>query len=299
MSRSVEPPPGDDILTGRAFVKMSGGGNDFVVFDHRDPWFPERGRKERIARLCRRGTGVGADAVLLLQDTPEADVRMVYYNADGGEAPMCGNGAMCIARYARLVGAVESEDLSLETGSGVFRARVADPEASRVTLWLVPPKDLVLRLPDLEGDSYARAGFIDTSTPHVVTLLESVDAVEAHDLSTEGRRLRMDPRWEPPGTNVNFVAVKDRSTVRMRTYERGVEAETLSCGTGATASAILTGLWGLTEPPVTVLTTGGSPLVVDFTPSAVPADRAPTAPPSDPSLTGHARIVYRGTLEEP
>lgn len=294
MSRSVESPTGVERLTGRPFLKMSGGGNDFVVFDDRDRWFPEEGRKELVARLCRRGAGVGADAVLLVQESSAADVRMVYFNADGGQAPMCGNGAMCTARYARLVGAVEGEGLSLETGGGVFRARVADPEEPAVTLWLVPPKDLALRHPDLGDGPYERVGFLDTSTPHVVALLESLEAVEAHAVAAEGKRLRMDPRWEPPGTNVNFVAVKDRSTVRMRTYERGVEAETLSCGTGATASAILTSLWGLTEPPVTVLTSGGYPLEVDFTPAT-----APDTPPNDPALTGDARIVYRGTLEEP
>lgn len=279
-------------LTGRAFLKMSGGGNDFVVFDDRDRRFPEEGRKDLVARLCRRGIGIGADAVLLLQESDVADVRMAYYNADGGEAPMCGNGAMCVARYARILSAVDGEELTLETGSGVFRARVADPDASEVTLWLVPPKDPTLRCPDLEASPYERVGFLDTSTPHVVALLGSLEAVEAHDVAGEGRRLRREPRWNPPGTNVNFVAVKDRSTVRMRTYERGVEAETLSCGTGATASAILTALWGLAEPPVTVLTTGGTPLVVDFTPGAE------ETPPSDPSLTGRARIVYEGIVAE-
>lgn len=292
MSAGGEIPTGDGTLTGRPFAKMSGGGNDFVVFDDRDRWFPEEGRKDLVARLCRRGIGVGADAVLLLQESEEADVRMAYYNADGGEAPMCGNGAMCIARYARILEAVEDPDLTLETGSGVFRARVEDPDAPEVTLWLVPPKDLELRCPDYEGGPCERVGFLDTSTPHVVALLGSVEAVEAHDVDGEGRRLRMQTRWEPPGTNVNFVAVKDRRTVRMRTYERGVEAETLSCGTGATASAILTALWGLTEPPVTVLTSGGIPLVVDFTPAGE------GAAPADPSLTGQGRIVYRGVVDE-
>ncbi|MBW3660226.1 MAG: diaminopimelate epimerase [Gemmatimonadetes bacterium] len=281
------------ILTGREFVKMSGGGNDFVVFDDREAWFPEKEHRELVPRLCRRGLGVGADAVLLLQRSAEADVRMAYYNADGGEAPMCGNGAMCIARYARLVGAVDGEELALETGSGVFRARVPDTGRPDVTLWLVPPKDLTLRCTDLEEGPYRRVGFLDAATPHVVALLGSLDAVEAHDVRGEGRRLRAHPNWDPPGTNANFVAVVDRSTLRMRTYERGVEDETLSCGTGATASAILTHLWGLTDPPVSVRTTGGLPLRVDFTPGGSGA-----GPPIDPSLAGQALIVYRGTIAQ-
>ncbi|MGH7556267.1 MAG: diaminopimelate epimerase [Gemmatimonadota bacterium] len=279
-----------DDFAGRSFVKMSGGGNDFVVFDNRDDWFPKERAPGIIARLCRRGLGVGADAVLLLERDGEADVRMAYYNADGGEAPMCGNGALCIARYARMEGAVEGDTLRLATGSGTFRARVPDPEKAEVTLWLVPPRDLALRHLELEKPPYRRVGFVDTSTPHVVAL---VDDVEGVDLQREGPSFRRDSRWDPPGANANFVSVLDRHTVRMRTYERGVEDETLSCGTGATASAILTTLWGLTESPVTVRTTGGIPLIVDFT---RPLD--PEALPADPRLTGDARVIFRGSLEE-
>ncbi len=280
-------------LRGRDFVKMSGGGNDFVVFDDRGRWFPEEGRTELIACLCRRGLGVGSDAVLLLQDADDADFRMVYFNADGGEAPMCGNGALSIARYARMIGAVEGPDMEFWTGSGKFRARVADPGRPEVTLWLVPPKNLALDHPDLAEPPYRRIGYIDTSTPHVVCLLDSVEAVEAIDVAREGKRLRQNPDWEPPGTNVNFIGVIDRSTLRMRTYERGVEAETLSCGTGGTASAILSHLWGLTEPPVTVRTTGKIPLVVDFDPPP-----APGALPENPRLTGETRVAYRGRIDE-
>jgi diaminopimelate epimerase len=280
---------GTEVLSGRPFVKMSGGGNDFVVFDNRDGWFPKDRALELVSRVCRRGLGVGVDAVLLLEKDAEADIRMVYYNADGGEAPMCGNGALCIARYARMEEAVGA-DLRLATGSGTFRARVPNPERPEVTLWLVPPQGLAVGHPDLEKPPYRRVGFVDTSTPHVVALVEDV---ESHDVIGEGRRLRHDRRWTPPGANANFVTVLDRRTIRMRTYERGVENETLSCGTGATASAILTALWGLTEPPVTVRTTGGIPLVVDFT---RPVDRE--ALPDDPRLTGDARVIFRGILDD-
>ena len=280
-------------VTGRAFTKMSGGGNDFIVFDDRDGWFPRDEAGPLVASLCRRGLGVGADAVVLLATDREADFRMIYYNADGGEAPMCGNAALCIARFARLVGAVGKAEMEFRTGSGPFRARVEDPAGAGVTLWLVPPRELTLDYPELATPPYRRAGFLDTSTPHVVALLVSPAVVEALDLAVEGPRFRRHANWEPEGTNVNFVAVVDRSTLRMRTFEKGVEDETLSCGTGATASAILACLWGLADPPVTVLTTGGIPLVVDFTP---PEDAA--SPPGDPTLRGEARIVYRGTIEE-
>jgi diaminopimelate epimerase len=279
-------------LAGRPFVKMTGGGNDFVVFDNREGWFPKESAAALVTRLCRHGLGIGADAVLLFENDPSLDFRMVYYNADGGEAPMCGNGALCIARYARMSGAVPGPRMEFSTGSGPFRAKVADPGAPRVSLWLVPPRNLMLDVPDLAQPPYHRVGFLDTSTPHLVALLESLDAVERHDVVTEGRRLRHDPRWEPPGTNVNFIAVLGPGRIRLRTYERGVEAETLSCGTGSTAAAILTSLWGLTDPPVVVETTGGIPLTVDFTP---PRNGAL---PADPCLSGEARVVYRGTIEE-
>lgn len=279
-------------LSERPFLKMTGGGNDFVVFDNRESWFPRAQAADVVARLCRRGLGVGADAVLLFEEDPELDFRMVYFNADGGEAPMCGNGALCIARYARMTGAVAGPQMEFATGSGPFRAEVLDPEEPRVSLWLVPPRDLALDVPDLARPPYQRVGYLDTSTPHVIALLDSVEAVEAHDVAGEGRRLRHDARWNPPGTNVNFIAVHDRGRIRLRTYERGVEAETLSCGTGSTAAAILTSLWGLTDPPVVVETSGGSPLTVDFTP---PSDGAL---PGDPRLSGDARVVYRGTLSE-
>lgn len=203
---------------------------------------------------------------------------------------MCGNGALCIARYARTIGAAAGPETEFTTGSGPFRARIEDPGRSTVTLWLVPPRDLALRHADLETDAYRRVGSLDTSTPHVVVV---VDDVEARDVAAEGRRLRYQPRWDPPGTNVNFVTVHGRDRLRLRTYERGVEAETLSCGTGSTAAAILTWLWGLTDPPVTVETSGGSPIVVDFDP---PAEDG--ALPATPRLTGDARIVYEGELRE-
>lgn len=279
-------------LAGRPFVKMTGGGNDFVVFDNRNGWFPHERGGEIVARLCRRGLGVGADAVLLLEDDEDLDFRMVYFNADGGEAPMCGNGALCIARFARLEGVTDRNVVEFATGSGRFRADVRDPTRPEVTLSLIPPRGLELDVSELAGGRYHRVGFLDTSTPHVVALLDSTEAVEAHDVANEGSRLRHHPRWDPPGTNVNFVALAGPGRLRLRTYERGVEAETLSCGTGSTAAAILCHLWGLVAPPVTVETTGGFPLVVDFTPSSQ------GSLPADPRMTGDARIVFRGVLDE-
>ncbi len=271
------------------FLKMSGGGNDFIVLDNRPHWFPGDG--EPVIRLCRRGLGVGADAVLLLEDDANADVRMVYYNADGSEAPMCGNGAMCIARYARMIDAAPQPLVRVATGSGTLEARVDDPAKPTVRLRLPEPTGLVDSYPDLEGSTYQHVGFVDTSTPHVVA---TVDELATHDISGEGRRLRLDSRWQPAGTNVDFVTIRDRHRIQMRTYERGVEAETLSCGTGAVAAAVLAWSWESAEPPIRVETSGGFPLEVDFTPPAGKSDPAALTP----HLTGHACVVYSGVFEE-
>jgi diaminopimelate epimerase len=268
---------------------MSGGGNDFVVFDNRSRWFPDGG--EPVVRLCRRGLGVGADAVLLLEEDPGADLRMVYYNADGSVAPMCGNGAMCVARYARMIGVASQPVVHVATGSGTLEARVDDPAKPTVRLRLPEPTGLVTDYPDLEGSTYTHVGFVDTSTPHVVA---TVADVGAHDIRGEGRRLRLDPRWQPAGTNVDFITIVDRHHIRMRTFERGVEAETLSCGTGAVAAAILGSLWGSVEPPIRVETSGGFPLEVDFNAAGGEGGTTPFAP----HLTGHARVVYSGVLDE-
>ncbi|MFN2383617.1 MAG: diaminopimelate epimerase [Gemmatimonadota bacterium] len=287
---------GDTTLRGQPFVKMSGGGNDFVVFDNRSGWFPLASAGAIVAGLCRGGLGIGADAVLLLEEDSAADFRMRYFNADGGEAPMCGNGALCIARYARLIGAAKGSDVRFLTGSGPLRATVPDPARPEVILHLARPRHLTLDYPDLATGPYRRVGFLDTATPHVVAL---VDDAESHDVSGAGAALRDEARWNPPGTNVNFITVTDRHTLRMRTYERGVEDETLSCGTGATASAILAHLWGLVDPPVTVRTSGGFPLTIGFSTSGEAGHQTGGDDlPEAPTLAGDARIIFRGTLED-
>jgi diaminopimelate epimerase len=277
-----------EALAGERFWKMSGGGNDFVVFDNRRGFFP-KGDPGLVPALCARGLGVGADAVLLLEPAqgPDADFRMTYYNADGSEAPMCGNGALCIARFAREVGVTENGIVDFETGSGIHRAELSDETPSRVRLWLRDARGVRLSLPEIEARGYAHAGFADTGTPHLVALVTDLAGV---DVAREGRALRSHPLFEPDGLNVNFVAVLGRDELAIRTYEKGVEAETLSCGTGATAAAILTHLWGLTDPPVVIHPPGGLDLTSRFERAG---DRF-----TGVTLEGDARIVYRGTLAD-
>ncbi|MFN2433243.1 MAG: diaminopimelate epimerase, partial [Gemmatimonadota bacterium] len=281
------PPLASGALAGAPFTKMSGGGNDFVVFDNRDGWFPAR-RRDVVAALCARGTGVGADAVLLLESSggAGADFRMVYYNADGGEAPMCGNGALCIARFARALGLGRDGGVVFETGAGRYRAEVSETEPARVRLAMRDPGRVDAELREIVARGYERAGFADTGTPHLVVLVDDVHAV---DVAAEGAALRHHPLFQPHGLNVNFVQALGPSELALRTYERGVEAETLSCGTGSTAAAILTELWGLTRPPVVVHPPGGCALTIGFEPGTSGAARSVT-------LEGDARVVFEGRL---
>jgi diaminopimelate epimerase len=279
-------PAGQALLDGAPFWKMSGGGNDFVVFDNRAGWFP-KGRPEVVAALCARGLGVGADAVLLLEPARggDADFRMTYYNADGSEAPMCGNGALCIARFAGELGLARNGAVDFETGAGDYHAELSAERPSRVRLLMREPRDVRASLAEIEALGYSHAGFADTGTPHLIVLVPDVARV---DVAGKGAELRRHPLFQPRGTNVSFIGVLGRRELAIRTYEKGVEAETLSCGTGATAAAILTHLWGLTEPPVVVHPPGGFDLTSRFERAA---DRF-----TGVTLEGDARIVFEGRL---
>lgn len=219
------------------FHKMNGAGNDFVVLDNRARHLALDGAA--IARLCDRHRGVGADGVLLVEPADEgssADFRMRYYNADGGEAEMCGNGARCFARYAgRLLPADPGGRLSFQTPAGTIRAYLAG-ELVRLDL-SIPTEGRSLRELSLSnGHRFPVAHFLNTGVPHVVIPVPDAETVDVHPL---GRAIRYHELFAPRGTNANFIQPVSRDRIILRTYERGVEAETLACGTGATAAALV------------------------------------------------------------
>lgn len=267
------------------FKKMSGAGNDFVVADNRERIVPESGRAELIERWCRRRVGIGADGVLLLEPAQGAgDFRMRYYNADGGEAESCGNGARCIARFALLVGAAPAE-MRFETQAGIYEAVVG---AEEVTISLSDPTDLRrnVKLPDVAGlPDGGRVDFINTGVPHVVVRMDDVQAV---DPVAVGRPIRHHQAFAPAGANANFIAPRDEGGLAIRTYERGVEDETLACGTGAVASALVASLHGWATSPTPVKTRGGPVLTIHF-------ERAGEGF-RNIRLQGEARVVYEGTI---
>ena len=284
------------------FTKMNGAGNDFVVLDNRFLRFSDDELAAIARRVCPRRTGVGADGLLALDDADGADFRMRYRNADGSLATMCGNGARCLARFAARAGlGAESEDthvagvvaLSFETDGGPYRAEVAGRAASGAVRLAVPPaRDF-----GSAGDAQPGALRIWTGTEHAVVFTDDVDTA---DVAGEGHRLRQHPAFAPAGTNVNFVEVAGPGRIRARTFEKGVEAETLACGTGAVAAALAASLDGRLAPLATespaearrqsvVVEMPGGTLEVGFD--------VEDGAPSGITLSGPAETVYEGTLE--
>jgi diaminopimelate epimerase len=222
------------------FTKMNGAGNDFVLLDNRAGGLHLP--PEVIARLCDRHRGVGADGVLLAEIPfdSQAELRMRYFNADGGEAEMCGNGARCFARFgAKLLaggngGSREREQLSFQTQAGVIHAQL---EGGSVKLAMSQPVDgAELGRLEAGGALLAQSFFLNTGVPHVVVPVADADQV---DVPAIGRAIRYHQRFAPRGANANFIQALGPREIVLRTYERGVEGETLACGTGATASALV------------------------------------------------------------
>ncbi|HKP93944.1 MAG TPA: diaminopimelate epimerase [Chthoniobacterales bacterium] len=263
------------------FTKMNGAGNDFVLIDNRlgDVVLT----RQQIARICDRHRGVGADGILLLERAANgADFRMRYYNADGGEAEMCGNGARCFARYADRV-AGPREELSFETPAGVIGAAL---EGELVRLQMSEPKDLRLGLTIPLTDRQVAAHFVNSGVPHVVV---PVDDLETADVRGLGSAIRRHEMFAPKGANVNFLKERGERRIAIRTYERGVEDETLACGTGVVASALIFAATKKTDGPISVLVRGGNELEVAFQKDG---DQFRNV-----TLTGPADFVFEGTLE--
>jgi len=271
------------IPVGRSFYKMSGSGNDFVMVDARSDPPAELADPAVVQRICARGTGVGADGIVFLQPSLVAAVKLVYLNADGSRAEFCGNATLCTARLARELGIAPSGGFSIETDSGVVGARVdgSTPEIDLQPVVEVQPDrgDLGLE----RGE--ARAGFAVVGVPHLVVRCADVSTV---DVVGRGRPLRRHPALRA-GANVNFVSREPGRAWRVRTYERGVEAETLACGSGAIATAILLTMWGEASEAVEIQTSSGKPLRVR--PQPVESGWMP-------SLAGEGRVVYQGSLAE-
>ena len=263
------------------FEKMHGSGNDFIVIDHEMLADVVDDLPAFVQAVCRRGTSIGADGVIVIGPSDKSDFNWHYINADGSDGDMCGNGAMVGARYAvnhQLAG----NRCAFTTPAGTVEAEV---EGERVSLRMMDAHQIGATL---HFDALKRIEFDHymLGVPHVVGFVDDADAIES--LETIGRAIRLDPQLQPLGANVNLVHKLDETTIRMRTYERGVEAETLACGTGAVCSAIAATRRGMVQQPVNVRVSSGMTLTVSW--------RDDGARATDIRLAGTARTVASGTI---
>jgi len=246
---------------GIPFSKLNGSGNDFLLIDDRRDAMRGIDRPSFVAKVCDRSRSIGADGVIIIEPSRRADFRWDFYNADGSSAEMCGNGGRCAARFA-ATRRIAGREMSFETIAGILHASV---RGRRVKLQLMRPRGLAVdRSLTLAGRKHFYS-FLETGVPHAVLFVPDVSRT---DVAGIGRGIRRHKAFAPRGTNVNFVQPTGDSLL-VRTYERGVEGETLACGTGAVASAILAGIRGLATPPVTVRTSGGEKLVIHFNPKRI------------------------------
>jgi diaminopimelate epimerase len=272
------------------FEKMNGAGNDFVLVDNRKG--DVRFSAWAIRWLCDRRRGVGADGVILVERDAESDFRMRYYNSDGGEADMCGNGARCVARFARGLGLGRKQGnrttLRFATNPGPMTAAV---DGTSVTLTMIDASGLERSISLQVADHNEKMHVIHTGVPHVVLEETDVDVIPNEAILARGRAIRTHGRFAPQGTNVNFISMRADGAVKIRTYERGVEGETLACGTGAVAGAVVAAHLGRAKSPVVMATRGGELLKVSF--------EAVSGGATGVLLEGPATLNFVGSVEVP
>ncbi|ADW16701.1 diaminopimelate epimerase [Desulfobulbus propionicus DSM 2032] len=263
------------------FWKMSGAGNDFIIIDHRKPLIPQERMAEFARLVCRRKFSVGADGLFLIEPSTRADFKWRFFNADGSEAEMCGNGARCVARFAYMHG-IAAARMRFETLAGIVEATVADTTA---TIKMTSPHSFRFDRQIEVGGQLFMVHSVDTGVPHAVIFVDDIDEVDMVGL---GRQLRHHPVFAPMGTNVNFVG-RTGDGFRIRTYERGVEDETMACGTGVVAGALIAAVKGYADSPVAMVTSGGIALTVQFSgKKGTDVDQV--------LLKGPAHLIYRGEL---
>lgn len=256
------------------FFKYQGTGNDFVIIDNRDQLVSKNDTKT-IARICDRKFGVGGDGLILLEQSDDAseDFKMVYFNADGNESTMCGNGGRCLVRFAEYLGIIKEK--------AIFSAIDGQHEA------IVTADDVSLKMQDVDAvqlhEGYV---FLDTGSPHHVKMTEDIENL---DVKSKGSQIRYSNLYGDAGSNVNFVEKQDDNCFKVRTYERGVEDETLSCGTGVTAVAIAVHATNETHSQTITLSTPGGKLQVSFEPA--------TRGYRDIWLKGPAMQVFKGQIK--
>ena len=277
------------------FVKMSGAGNDFIFIDKNQNPFVNVS-PELIKKLCDRRNGIGADGLVYFEDIENYDFKMRYFNADGFEGSLCGNGARCALKYAKKTGRLKTSNAEFISNGNEFKGEITDDDTIR--FYLNPPAEFVLNSKINIGDWAINAHFADTGSPHLVIKIgEMVNRVNK-ELSFKnitdvpvyslGSEIRSSSYYKPAGTNVNFVQIESGGII-IRTYERGVENETLACGTGAVAAALILNKTDNLIPPISLNTYGGDKLIVNF--------EKDNQKFSNISLSGPAKIIFEGSIK--
>ena len=268
------------------FTKMSGSGNDFIIIDNRVPVMDDDKKRDFVRRVCDRRMSIGADGVIFVENSEKADIKWDFYNDDGSTPDMCGNGGRCVPRYA-VEKKIAPAELTLETLAGIIGAKV---DAANVRIKLTSPENLQQDIAvTLNGAQY-QIDCLNTGVPHAIIYSDNIEDVNVKEA---GHGIRFHKAFAPAGTNVNFVQKVGDRALKIRTYERGVEDETLACGTGVVASALLSCYKNLVQPPVEVETRGGDILKVDF---ELPNGEGGLV--TDVYLEGPTRIAFEGQLGE-
>jgi diaminopimelate epimerase len=242
-----------------AFEKMSGTGNDFVIIDNRIAGIPLGEQADFARKICRRMFSVGADGLILIEESSIADFAWNFYNADGSIAEMCGNGSRCAARFAYRH-KISGRKMTFATLAGIVEAEISPEEEDVVRVKMTPPFDFRLDISLQIGDEERPVAYVNTGVPHAVIFVQEDDV----PVKTWGRKVRFHQIFEPKGANANFVKMLPDGRLKVRTYERGVEAETMACGTGAVASALFASMLKGMDSPVEVVTSGGDVLTIFF-----------------------------------
>lgn len=272
------------------FCKMTGGGNDFVVINLFRYTNFNFDKAELSKRLCRRCFSIGADGVIFIEPSSEADFFYRHINLDGSLAAICGNGTRCISLYA-FTNKIAGRKMCFQSPAGNFKATVDDNHRD-VTVDFVPGKNIRLHIPlNIFGNNYD-AHFINTGVPHAVIF---TDDLEGLDIAKIGHEVVHHQEFQPDMTNANFITIEDEKTIKIRTYERGVEYETLACGTGSISSAVIAAALGKIKPPADVHTRGGMLLQIDFSLVRDPSGNVIGA--ENITMKGEAEIVFHGTID--
>lgn len=263
------------------FSKYSGSGNDFILIDNRKNIFPKTDRNF-IQQLCRRSLGIGADGIILLEESAHADYRMRIYNADGGEAEMCGNGLRCLSRFIQEL-KIPGNTFLIEVSNTHYKVSIGE---NGIAVEMPPPSLLDWDVLVSYQEQSISLDYLDTGVPHVVSFVEDVETIELEKIAPY---LRHNTRFAPKGANVNFASRMNANTFCIRTYERGVEGETLACGTGATAVAIAAERKFHLTGPITIFTRSKEKIEFTITKTCDKITQI--------TMQGPAKKIYSGVFE--